>query len=240
MLSRLAPKVISLTNRHSATIFACGVTLLGSAACGPLFGTQRPSVGPAETFTPTPAASSTPIPAQPATLTPGPFALDLTPFPTATALPTMVLPTAAAFPPSFQVWDGLPTYPAESRPDFYFRLRYDPATWALATDQFGYPVLAIRGLTNCVIAPAVGRGLPLNATVSHEVRRIGAVTFQISAATVGGVKQFVTYAGGDGLIFTAFEVSFTDQADICLPAAEGVLGTLSSVPLIEATPVGNP
>ena len=44
------------------------------------------------------------------------------------------------------MWDGLPTYPAESQPDFYFRLRYDPASWALVTDQFGHAVLASRAL----------------------------------------------------------------------------------------------
>jgi hypothetical protein len=137
-----------------------------------------------------------------------PFALDLTPLPTATALPTLALPTQPAFPQGTQVWDGLPTYPSESRPDFYFRLLYDPGAWALTTNQFGYPALASRNITGCSLAPAVGRGLPLSGSAAHEVRQIGDVTFQVSTVSVGGAARFVNYAGGDGVIYTAFEASF--------------------------------
>ena len=96
------------------------------------------------------------------------------------------------------MWDGLPTYPAESQPDFYFRLRYDPAAWALTTDQFGYPALASRSLPGCLIGPAAGRGLPLSGSVDHDVRKVGDVTYEISRASLGGVARFVSYAGGDG------------------------------------------
>ena len=161
----------------------------------------------------------------------------MTPLPTATALATLELPTQIASVQDFQVWDGLPTYPAESRAGFYFRLRYDPAAWALTTDQFGYPVLASRNVPNCVLSPAAGRGLPLSGRVDHAVRRIGAVTFQVSTASVGEVTQFVNYTGGDGVIYTAFEVATHEQTDACLQSAEAVVGTLSSVAASLATPV---
>ena len=135
------------------------------------------------------------------------------------------------------MWDGLPTYPAESQPDFYFRLRYDAAAWARTTDQFGYPALVGRSVPGCLIVPSTGRGLPLSGSVDHDVRQVGDVTYQVSRASLGGVVKFVNYAGGDGRIFTSFEVSFQDQADACVQLAESVLGTLRSVPLDEATPV---
>jgi hypothetical protein len=139
-----------------------------------------------------------------------------------------------------QVWDGLPTYPAESQPGFYFRVQYDPSIWALTANQFGERALANRNLTACVLAPAAGRGLPLSGRVDHEVRRIGAVTYQVSTVALNGVTRFVNYSGGDGVIYTAFEVVFEGQEVVCLQAAEQVLGTLHSVTLIEATPVTGP
>lgn len=207
-----------------------------SAGCAPLLSAAGPSVEPAETFTPILISPTGPPTKSPAA-SPEPFALELTPLPTPTALATLTLPTQPAFPQEMQVWDGLPTYPAESRPGFDFRVRYDPAAWALTTDQFGFPVLGSRTMAGCVLTPAQGRGLPLSGSVDHEVRQVGGVTFQVSSAFEGGVMKFVNYAGGDGVIFTAFEVSFQDQAEACLAAAEGVLGTLSSIPLQEATPV---
>ena len=207
------------------------------AGCSPYLFPTRPSPGIVGTFTPAAVLPSTPIPEQATTPTSGPFALELTPLPTATALPPLVLPTQPAFPIGIQVWDGLPTYPAESQSDYYFRLQYDPTRWALTENPFGEPVLANRGLSGCVLAPASGRGLPLSGSVDHEVRRIGGVTFQISTAALSGVTKFANYAGGDGIIYTAFAVSFEDQAEACLAAAEQVLGTLRSVPLIEATPI---
>jgi hypothetical protein len=215
------------------------ILLVLNASCIPLFA-EPTTIGSVQTFTPAALAPATLEPTARATDSPQPFALDLTPLPTATALPTLELPTQPAFPQGTQVWDGLPTYPSESRPDFYFRLLYDPNAWALTTNQFGYPALASRTLAGCGLAPAVGRGLPLSGSVAHEVRRIGEVTFQVSTASIGGAVRFVNYAGGDGVIYTAFEVSFSDLAEACLAAAEGVLGTLRSVPSLEATPAAGP
>jgi len=213
--------------------------LVVSASCVPLFGEPMGN-GSVATFTPLAQLPATLVPTPTLTASPQPFALELTPLPTATALPPLELPTQPAFLQGTQVWDGLPTYPAESRPDFYFRLLYDPNAWALTTNQYGYPALASRAIAGCSIAPAAGRGLPLSGSVSHETRRVGDVTYQISKAVVGGAAQFVNYAGGNGVIYTAFEVSFSDAPEGCLQAAEGVLGTLRSVPSLEATPVGNP
>jgi hypothetical protein len=209
--------------------------LILSAGCAPLLAPAPAPIAP----TPTPIISwvLTLAPPPTETPTPGLFVLDLTPLPSATALATLVLPASPAVPLDIQVWDGLPTYPAESLPDFYFRLRYDPSAWARTTDQFGYPVLASRNLAECLIGPASGRGLPLSGSVDHEVRRVGDVNYQISRASLGGVPRFVSYAGGDGRVFTSFVVSFQDQPDTCVQSAEGVLGTLRSVPLNEATPV---
>jgi hypothetical protein len=179
-------------------------------------------------------------PTEPLSPTPGPFVLDLTPVPTETALPTLELPTQVLRPPPLQAWDGLPTYPAESRPDYYFRVQFDPNSWALTTDAYGFPALAHRDIANCIIAPTQGRGLPPDATVDHEMRRIGNISYQISTTSLNGARQAVTYAAGDGRIYTAFQVSVEDRADQCLSEAEMVLGTLTSVPLSEATPISTP
>lgn len=205
------------------------------AGCIPLFG-EPTATGAIQTFTPAALAPAILEPTAISTDSPQPFALDLTPLPTATALPTLELPTQPASPQGTQVWDGLPTYPSESRSDYYFRLLFDPNAWALTTNQFGYPALASRNISGCSLAPAVGRGLPLSGSAAHEVRQIGEVTFQVSTVSLGGAARFVNYAGGNGVIYTAFEVSFLDSAEGCLAAAEGVLGTLRSVPSLEATP----
>ena len=186
------------------------------------------------TSTPTPTAVET------ETFTPGPFTLQFTPVPTETPLATLELPTEAAHPPAEQIWDGLPTYLAESKPGFYFRLRFDPAVWASTTDQYGFPALAHRQIPGCIITPTAGRGLALNSSVEHDVRKIGGISYQVSVVSVNGVKQFVTYTGGDGNIYTAFEVLFQDLADQCLTDAETVLAELKSVADFLATPVATP
>jgi hypothetical protein len=150
------------------------------------------------------------------------------------------LPTEAARAPASQAWDGLPSYPAESRPDTYFRLKFDPDVWALTTDAFGSPALAHRAISNCVIAPGSGRGLPANATTEHDMRRLGVLSYQISSTFINGIKQFVTYAAGDGRIYTSFQVSVDERPDQCLLEAETVLGTLTSIPVSEATPIATP
>ena len=174
------------------------------------------------------------------TPTSGPFTLDLTPIPTETALPTLELPTEVKYPPVLQIWDGLPTYLAESKPGFYFRVRFDPTVWALTFDQFGFPALGHRQIPGCLIAPTSGRGMTLNATVDHDVRHIGTISYQVNSAYVNGVKQFVNYSGGDGNIYTAFGVTFQDQADQCLVDAETVLAELRSVAVSQATPIATP
>ena len=80
------------------------------------------------------------------TSTPGPFTIEFTPLPTETPLATLELPTPVNNPPVLQVWDGLPTYPAESRPGFFFRVRFDPDVWALTSDQFGFPAIGHRSI----------------------------------------------------------------------------------------------
>jgi hypothetical protein len=220
--------------RGSFAISLTLVQILG-AGCAPLLAPAP--VPPTPTYTPVIPLVVTLAPPSTSTPTRAPFLLELTPLPSATALATLVLPASPAVRLDLQVWDGLPTYPAESQPDFYFRLRYDPAAWALTTDQLGLPVLASRILPGCLIGPAAGRGLPLSGSVDHEVRTVGDVTYQISRASLGGDTQFVSYAGGDARIFTSFGVSLPDPADACLQTAEAVLGTLRSVPLTEATPV---
>ncbi len=174
------------------------------------------------------------------TATPEPFALDLTPLPTETALPTLLLPTEPPRLPSLLAWDGLPTYLADSNPGYYFRVEFDPNAWALTTDYYGAPSLVHRAIRNCIISPTAGRGLPSNATVSQDVRKIGDISYQISTVSVNGIAQSVTYTGGDGRILTAFQVSLEERPDQCLLEAEAVLGTLTSVPISQATPISTP
>ncbi len=174
------------------------------------------------------------------TSTPEPFALDLTPRPSETPLPTLELPTVAARAPTLQAWDGLPTYLADSRPGYYFRVLFDPNAWALTTDSYGFPSLAHRAIRNCIISPTAGHGLPPNATVTQELRKIEAIRYQISTISVNDVKQSVMYTGGDGRVLTQFQVSLDERPDQCLLEAETVLGTLTSVPISQATPISTP
>ena len=131
------------------------------------------------------------------TSTPEPFSVQFTPVPSETPLPTLELPTEVRFPPELQIWDGLPTYLAESKPGFYFRLRFDPDVWALTADNFGFPALAHRNIPDCVMSSTSGHGLPLNVTVEHDTHHIGPINYDINTAYSNGAKQFVNYAGGD-------------------------------------------
>ena len=189
--------------------------------------------------TPTTTATAS-APAPSATTTAGSFVLQFTPIPTETPLPTLDLPTESIRAPVFEIWDGLPTYPAESNPDYYFRLKFDPDAWALTTDQYGFPALGHRAITGCIISPTAGRGLPLNSSVEHEVRRIGGISYQVNAVFVNGARQLVNYSAGDGRIYTAFGVSFEDRPDQCVTEAEAVLATLTSVHVSQATPIATP
>lgn len=198
------------------------------AASGTAAAPQALSI-PAETEppeTPTPPASETPA------VTP-----TFGPTPTETLLPTLELPTEEIASPAREVWDGLPTYLGDSQPGFYFRVSFDPRTWAVTQDQYGFPALGHRDIAYCVITPVGGRGMPPGVQVEHDLRIIGDVNYEVNTVLLNGVKQFVTYVAGDGTIFTGFQVSFVDQIEACLADAETVLGTLVSVPESQATPV---
>ena len=181
--------------------------------------------------------SSTPEPTQ--TFTPAPTpTLAITQ--TETPLPPLDLPTEAVNAPALMVWDGMPSYLADSTPGFAFRVTYDPSLWAVTADQFGFPALGHRNIEYCVIAVTSGRGLPANVTVEHDILYLSGITFDVGIGYENGVKKFVTYTGGDRVILTAFEVTFQEQADECLADAVTVLSTLRSVPVSQATPQPTP
>lgn len=196
--------------------------------------TNAPEVTPLAsetlTFTDTPEATPT------ITLTPTPWPT-IGPTETATFLPTLELPSPEPSEPIFDVWDGVPTYLADSRPGFYFRVRYNTRVWAQTTDNFGQPALGHRGIPYCVIAPNLSGGLTPGLQVEHDMRKIGELYFEINVVLQQGVRQFVTYQATDGVIFTGFQVNFEEQPDECIAAAEIVLATLTSVPQSQATPV---
>jgi len=170
------------------------------------------------------------------TSTSAPTQTRVLPTPTDTPLPTLELPTEAVNAPVRMVWDGTPTYLGDSEPGYSFRVTYDPDLWALTTDQMGFPALAHRNITACIITPTSGRGLPANTTVEHDVLDTDTITLDVSVVSENGVKRFVTYTGGDERIVTAFEVVFEEQMDECLADAVTVLSTLTSVPVSRATP----
>lgn len=207
------------------------LSLIAVSCGGAPAATQEPSVPTAEqaTLEPTPQAllADTPTPTQ----TPLP-----TLTPTETPLPPLELPTEIPSAPALLAWDGVPTYLGDSQPGYAFRVLYDPAAWALTQDPFGFPALGHRAIPYCVISVTSGRGLPPNLSVEHETLYTKTITFDVGIAYENGVKKFVTYTGGDGVIFTAFQVSFEEQADQCLADAETVLTTLRSVPSFQATP----
>lgn len=202
-----------------------GLLLLAACAPAPL----------TASVTETPLATPTAQAQEAGTPTEG-FILLFTPAPSETPLPPLELPTVEANPPALRLWDGLPTYPGDSQPGFFFRLRYDPEVWALTEGDFGEQVLGHRAIPYCVISPASGRGLPLNVVVEHEQRTIGAILYEVSTAYQAGQKQFVTYLGGDSNIYTGLQVAFQDESETCLSDAEVVLATLQSVPAAQATP----
>jgi hypothetical protein len=139
--------------------------------------------------------------------------------------------------PAFDVWDGLPTYLADSQPGFYFRVKYNPRIWAQTPDSFGQPALSHREIDYCILSPAQARGLTPGLQVEHDIRQLGNLFFEVNTAMQSGVRQFVSYQATDTVIFTGFRVDFVDRIDECLVDAETVLATLTSVPQSEATPV---
>ena len=205
--------------------------------------TEAPATEPAATEVPAteaPAATEPPAfqsleaPQAQETSTPPPTQSISTP--TDTPLPTLDLPTEILNPPALSVWDGAPTYLAESTPGFAFRVTYDPELWALTTDQFGFPALAHRMIPGCIISVASGRGLPLSMTVEHDMLNLTDVTFDVGNVFENGELKFVTYTGGNGTIITGFQVDFEEQANECRAYAFAVISSLTSVPASQATP----
>jgi hypothetical protein len=219
----------------SILILAFLITSCGSAAPAP---TQAPVTEAPATEAPAtepPAFQSLEAPTNvAATSTSGPTQSIATP--TETPLPTLELPTEVVNAPARMVWDGTPTYLAESTPGYAFRVSYDPDRWAVTTDQFGFPALAHRNISACVISVSSGRGLPGNMTVDHDVLYTQNVTFDVGKVYENGVLKFVTYTGGDGRMITGFQVDFQEDVDTCLADAVTVLSTLTSVPASQATP----
>ncbi|MCI0554841.1 MAG: hypothetical protein L0287_28160 [Anaerolineae bacterium] len=200
--------------------------------------TEAPATEPAATEPPAFQSLEAPTrqPSVVDTSTPIPAPTQIISTSTETPLPTLELPTEVVNPPARMVWDGTPTYPGDSTPGFAFRVSYDPEFWAVTTDQFGFPALAHRNISGCVISTTSGRGLPATTTVDHEMLRFDTVAYDVATVSENGVKKFVTYTGGDGTVITGFIVDFVEDEETCLAAAVGVLSTLTSVPVSQATP----
>ncbi len=209
------------------------------ASCGGAAPTPPPAETQQPATTEPPAIQSLNVPTRSPvteTSTPQPTPTQILPTRTDTPLPTLELPTEVTNAPLRMVWDGTPTYLGESQPGYSFRVTYDPDLWALTTDQFGFPALAHRNISGCVITPTAGRGLPGSMNVEHDILYTDTVTFDVATAYENGVKKFVTYTGGDKIIVTGFEVLFDEQVDACLADAVAVISTLKSVPTSQATP----
>lgn len=211
----------------SLVISSCGAAAPSGTEEPPQEETAEPTSQPV-----LPESTPTPEP----TSTPQPTPTRILPTPTETSLPPLELPTEIPGAPALLAWDGTPTYLGDSQPGFAFRVFYNPEVWALTQDQFGYPALGHRAIPYCVISVTSGRGLPANVSVEQDILYTKTITFYVGTAYENGVKKFVTYTGGDGRIFTAFQVTFEEQADECLADAQTVLTTLQSVPAFLATP----
>jgi len=172
------------------------------------------------------------------TATTRPTSTPVVPTPTETLLPPLELPTELPRLPALISWTGLPTYPADSDIGVLFRVEYDPEIWAQTTGNYGEIVLGSRLVEYCTITPWSGRGLPVGWKVEHEFRVIGSASFDVSTVTEQGVLNFVTYVGGDRSLMTGFQVSFNEQPEACLQAAETLLSSLRSFTAVPtSTPV---
>ena len=183
--------------------------------------TEPPALPSSPLATPTHLATSIPFTANP-TFTSEPST------PTETLLPALELPTERANAPALVAWTGLPTYLGDSDPGLLFRVDYDPDLWAQTEGNFGDIVLGNRQMPYCTVTPWSGRGLPADWKVTHDFRYIGSASFDVNTVTYQGIVKFVSYVGGDGHVLTGFQVSFNEQKDECLLAAEAILGTLRS------------
>lgn len=202
----------------------------GLSACGP--GNSLIVTVPPETSVSALATPPAPLATAEASIEPTPAAWEETPLP-----PLEVAPPEAGLPP-VETWDGLPTYLAESAPDTYFRVNYNPYVWDKTEDQFGQIVLAHRQIPYCVITPIAGRGLPMSFDTEREMRAIGPIEYEINLTYKDGVLKFASYYGGiSGELYTGFQVSVPEeQGEACLQDAEAVLATLRPALLAEATP----
>jgi hypothetical protein len=217
------------------------LVLLIAAGCGGGAEYYEPASteAPAEPFlfepvnTPTlPAPESTTVPEAVATEAPAPTEVPLrtetvSPSPEPPA-PTLQTPEPTWTPAVPGSWSGQPTYP-ESAANMFFLLTYDFSVWNYGEDDFGLPNLSHRSIPGCSIAPTVGRGLSPDWTVEDTFRPVGALTFEVVVASQNGQVKFVNYYGGDGTVFTGFQVTFNGEMEACLRDAETVLATLSSV-----------
>jgi hypothetical protein len=201
------------------------------AGCGP----AAPEAGEPLLLEPvnTPTLSPTAFP--PAEIpSPEPPSPTATPAPTSTpTLPPPVPQSGGTMP---GVWIGQPTY-VESQPGMAFQVLYDDTLWEYRSEtEMGLPGLVHRLIPGCVLFPTVGRGLSPEWTVEHTFRTIGERTFEVALAYRNGQPEFASYYGGDGIVFTGFQVSFAGQMDACLQDAELVLATLTSTPAPTQTP----
>jgi hypothetical protein len=219
-------KLITVTCLLITVLSACGAPALVEPA-------RVPTSAVVELASPTAPATETPSPLPPPSQTPAPT---LGPTATETALPTLELPPLELVEPALDVWDGRPTYIADSLPGYYFRVKFNPSLWGLTQDSYGQPALGHRNIEYCILAPGGVRGMPPGTQVEHDTRQIGKLFFEINTVLISGQRQFVTYQASDKTIFTSFQVNFVAEIDACLKDAEAVLATLTSVPEWQATP----
>ncbi len=146
-------------------------------------------------------------------------------FPTDTPTPAIPTPGAALI----ETWTGVPNYP-ESRPGMLYRLEYDSNRWEPTEDQFGQSILAHRFIEACILSPAVGRGLPPNYSAESSFRSIGDLQYEVVTISENRIPRYINYFGGDGVIFTGFQVSFQGYAEECIQEVEVILASLVSTP----------
>jgi hypothetical protein len=151
----------------------------------------------------------------------------LTPTLPPTDIPTPAIPTPGT--PVVETWTGKPNYP-ESAPGMLYQLAYDANRWAFAEDQFGQTVLSHLLIDGCILSPTVGRGLPPNYIAESTFRNIRDLQFEVVTISENRIPRSINYFGGDGIVFTGFQLSFQGYPEVCIQEAEAVLATLVSVP----------
>lgn len=217
---------VTPTRQHSVTDVSVGGNVVLTASPIPsLAFTPTESVPSAEPATPTEVIipTETAIPTE--TFTPYPTQTPDLPTPTETPLPTLDLPEVNQNQTRRLRWSGLPTYSGDSNPNFMFILEYNPKQWGQTDGNFGDTVLGHRNIPGCVITPWSGRGLPLAWKVEHDPRLVGDIFVDFSQVFANDQLQFVTYTMSNKQIVTSFQVSFVEQVENCIAAAEEVIYT---------------